>query len=328
MVCMAAQDMDIEDVGKSIDGKWDAVKPIVEKLLISDEISGKLIKYQINTGGRRVRPFFTILFCNAFGGKEEDALYPAAASELIHNASLVVDDVIDDQETRRELLSMPKKFGTNIAWCASVDYCASALAALRSGKRPEEMTTLFIKTLKDMADGQTKDVYYNVLMEKSGNPITESEYVDNIFDRTGSLFVFSCMVGHLSSGNMNNLEKTEAFGTNYGIAFQIANDIKDAFGHSSSVPGKDMIQGKINNIVYLTAMRDLTAEKRYQFIQSIKSNGRDIAPVIDMVSQTNARESAGKLLYKYAREAERNAPQGPEGRIIRAAIDYFFEPFY
>ncbi len=320
--------MDVEDVGRAIDTKWESVRPIVDKLLIDDGISGKLIKYQIHTGGRRIRPFFTLLFCSAFGGKEEDALYPAAASELIHNASLVVDDVIDDQETRREVMSTPKKFGTNIAWCSSVDYCASALAALRMGKRPEEMVTLFIKTLKDMADGQTKDVYYNILMESTGNPISESEYIDNIFDRTGSLFIFSCLTGHYSSGSLNGLSKTEAFGTNYGIAFQIANDIKDALGPELRTAGKDMVQGKINNVVYLSALRELPEAKRAVFIESLKSRGRDISQALGLIDSTGAKETSSKLLYKYAKEAEKNAPSGYDGRMIKGAIDFFFEPFY
>lgn len=321
------ESMDMEDVGSVIDAKWAVVKPVIESVLIDDSISGKLIRYQINTGGRRIRPFFTLLFCAAHGGKEQDALYPAAASELIHNASLVVDDVIDEQDVRREVVTTPKKFGTSVAWCSSVDYCASALASLRKGRMPEEMVTLFIKTLKDMADGQTKDVYYNVLMENTGNPIGEEEYIDNIYDRTASLFEFSCAMGVLSSASTKGMGGALAFGRGYGIAFQIANDIRDAFG-SEGLAGKDMVQGKVNNAVFLNALWNLSGKGRETLLSCIKSKGQNIAGAMALMQETGAHEAASAMLKKYARQAEESAPKGPEGRVIKASIDYFFGPYY
>ncbi|MDO8663763.1 MAG: polyprenyl synthetase family protein, partial [Candidatus Wildermuthbacteria bacterium] len=87
-----------------------------------DKKNQALVKYQIETGGKRIRPILAIVCCQLFGGKLKDILYPAAGLEIIHNYSLIIDDIIDHGVLRRGKKTAWANYGKSIAECLGVDY--------------------------------------------------------------------------------------------------------------------------------------------------------------------------------------------------------------
>ena len=100
------------------------VDPVIKRVLISgvDKKFHDIVSYQISTGGKRLRPALAIISCLALGGKIKDVLYPAAGLEILHNYTLIIDDMIDNDQERRGKPTLWSKFGESIAQCVGIDY--------------------------------------------------------------------------------------------------------------------------------------------------------------------------------------------------------------
>ncbi len=103
------------------------VDPIIKKILILnvDRKFQELVKYPISAGGKRLRPALAIFSCQLLGGKLKDVLYPAAALEILHNYTLIIDDMIDNSILRRGKKTCWAKFGQSMAQCVGIDFAAS-----------------------------------------------------------------------------------------------------------------------------------------------------------------------------------------------------------
>lgn len=216
---------------------------IEERLLKELNPKVKLVletgKYIVESGGKRLRPLFTVLTCGMCSQEPERAVPLGVGLEYIHVASLLHDDVVDGAETRRGKKSANLLFGNGVAVLTG-DYMYAKALHLFSTYGNIEMIKLVSQTVMDMAEGQVLEI------SKVGDIISEEEYFKIIDGKTAVLFGACFGVGALA-GRCKNWEKLYEAGIRIGRAFQLIDDALDYEGDSETLGkpvGNDLKEGK------------------------------------------------------------------------------------
>ncbi len=307
------------------------VEPAVNKLLTdnTDKKFHKIIKYQVATGGKKLRPALAIISCRLLGGKIEDAIYPAAGIEILHNYTLIIDDIIDHGILRRGKPTVWKKFGVSVAECAGADYTATAFSAANFSKYPVAISQIFSETLKTIFDGEL----YDVLFEQGGREdepyvienrylkVGKENYYKMIEKKTAFLFGMCCKIGGIcADGKDNHLEALRKYGFNLGMAFQIQDDLLDIFGDESKFKkeiGKDVKERKLGNIVICIAFESFSESQRKDFLKIIQKkiiNEKDVKKAIEIIKKTDAEVKAKHLAEVFFRKAKDSLKDLPENK--------------
>ena len=203
------------------------------------------ITYILSLDAKRMRPALCLTACEMLGGDPMDALTPALGLEVFHNFTLVHDDIMDQADLRRGKPSVHKKWGVNTAILAGDTMLVKAYQMLGSVK-PEVLKPVldvFSATAIEVCEGQQFDMSF----EKHDN-VQEEEYINMIRLKTSVLLGAALKIGALVAGSdTKNAQYLYDFGVNIGIAFQIQDDLLDAFGNPEKVgkrPGGDIILNK------------------------------------------------------------------------------------
>lgn len=278
------------------------VDPVIKKLLAQgvSRQTRKLVHYQINTGGKRLRPALAIVSCLACGGKIQDVIYPAAGLEILHTLSLIVDDMIDHSDKRRGKPTTWKTFGPSFAQCIGVQYGASLFQAAASSPRFLTITQLFAKALKKVMDGEIKDVLFE--QGRREDPyfkthrvrhVTLKDYFSMIGKKTAALLETSCEVGGIAAyAPKKSMEALKHYGWHLGIAFQITDDILDIYGKGElgKPVGQDIRERKLGNILVLLA--------------KVKVQEKEVERIIQAIKHTPARNAAFALARSHVQRAK------------------------
>lgn len=203
------------------------------------------IVYALDQGGKRVRPLLTLLATELFGGKPDDVLPAAIAIEIFHNFTLLHDDVIDQAPLRRGKETIYQKWNLNTAILSGDTMFAIAYGRL-SQCEPRLLPRLmdvFTATAIEVCEGQQYDIDF----EKSEN-ITIPAYLNMIRLKTAVLLAASLKIGALSAdASVEDCDKIYDFGENLGMAFQLQDDLLDAFGETEvfgKQTGGDIVANK------------------------------------------------------------------------------------
>lgn len=203
----------------------------------SSTLSSEVGRYILDSGGKRLRPMLVILVANSIGVSTEDIMPLAYTVELLHNASLLHDDIVDGTRMRRSRLTANKVFGDKPALLSGDFIVASALElTLKLGDI--HLATHMAKTIKKMAEGELKELehtnaFYNNM----------DVYLDIIYMKTASLFEFcSSAPGILVNPPQPQLDALTTYGRCIGMAFQIVDDIINLY------PNKEDNKDAFNDI--------------------------------------------------------------------------------
>jgi geranylgeranyl diphosphate synthase type I len=297
------------------------VEPIIKKLLTQDieEQNAELAFYQCSVGGKRLRPAMVVISGQLFGGDVDELLYPAAAVEILHNSTLIADDIIDHSESRRDQPTCWNKYGKSIAECMALVYSSSVFSGLSHANNGPELIDLYVKTLKIIIDGEIKDI----LFERSGRDdedyvvknryktITNDDYFKMIGQKTAILLQASCQAGAIcANATDEQIESIGRFGFNLGMAFQIRDDILDIFGDEKEFGkkiGKDIIEKKMGNFVILSAIEQLDTDDKNIVVNLLENQkdvlDEDIKMVTKLIEKTNARKTAEDIANSYIQKA-------------------------
>ena len=296
------------------------VDPYMEKYLKSNcsEEFEEIALYQVKVGGKRIRPALVILSAQAAGGKIEDALPVAAAVELIHNYSLILDDIIDRGEVRRGAPTVWKKYGLSMAILAAVHYREAIAEAINDSKHPIKLHDLLAKTMKTLVEGERLDVLFEqtgrfdepYVVKNRRKTVTLDEYFKMVYAKTGALIEASCRAGGIvADAAPEVIEALGVYGKNIGIAFQIADDIIDIFGKekkTGKAQGKDIIEHKMGNIVILLSLEELKSDEK-EFLSSLLRkepiSKKELTKAIELIARTSARDRAYEIGERYLNEA-------------------------
>lgn len=322
------------------------VAPIIKELLIQDVEYNNIetIFYQCKVGGKRIRPALVVISGQVFGENVNNLIYPAASVEILHNATLIIDDIIDHSEFRRDEPTFWRKHGKSIAQCTSFAYLASVFVGLNHVNNSSKLINLYSKTLKIIIDGEIKDI----LFERSGREdedyvvknryetITKDDYFEMIGQKTAILLQTCCMAGAICANASD--EQTEIignFGFNLGMAFQIRDDILDIFGDEKEFGkkiGKDIIEKKMGNFVILSAIDQLGPEEKdtiFNLLEGSKEiSDDDIVTVTALIGRTEAKknaESTANMYIQYAYRALEKLPLNEYNKKLAEIAQYIVD---
>ena len=193
------------------------------------------VQHVVEGGGKRLRPILVVLSAKVCGYEGSDAHTLAAVVELIHVASLVHDDVLDEAAIRRGRETLQTKWGNKVAVLVGDYLHARVLSMLVSRRADDPAMAILADTTQAMCEGEVIHAY------KSGDfDISEAEYLKIISFKTGKLIAASCTLGaHLGNpAETQQIEALTTYGQQIGTAFQIVDDLLD-FTEDSDTLGKD-----------------------------------------------------------------------------------------
>ncbi|NWF88015.1 MAG: polyprenyl synthetase family protein [Ignavibacteriaceae bacterium] len=201
--------------------------------------------YLLKSGGKRLRPLLVLLSAKAVGAKFSSAYNAALAVELLHNFTLVHDDIMDNADKRRGRLTLHKKYDTNTAIIAGDSLLSIAYEFLLKdcNGNAKKILETFNRGLIEVCEGQSLDKEF-----ETRNKVTLNEYLEMIRKKTAAMAEMCCSVGaQLAGGSKSEIKALEDYGRNIGIAFQIQDDLLDITADEAEfgkVVGGDLIEGK------------------------------------------------------------------------------------
>jgi octaprenyl-diphosphate synthase len=200
-------------------------------------------KYVLQNGGKRIRPALLLLTAKLLGFPIAKAIDLGAAVEMIHAASLMHDDVLDDAEIRRGKPSSNVKWGNQISiLVGDFLWCRSSEIAISYGN--DRILSSITAAVKNTTEGEILEI-----VRSSDFDINEEDYLRIIELKTAMLFACSCQLGAILAGASKNFEETmKTYGLNIGIAFQLADDVLDYVSNDVNLgkkTGTDLCEGKL-----------------------------------------------------------------------------------
>lgn len=194
------------------------------------------MRYALQSGGKKLRPSLLLLCTEALGGDSRAAVPAAAAVEILHNFTLVHDDIMDHDETRRGRPTVHARWDADTALLAGDGLVALAYQSLfqTNSDRLFEICNLFTEGIIELCEGQALDREF-----ESRSDVTMDEYLEMIAKKTARLLSMCTQIGGMLAGaSSNELEALKKYGENLGLAFQIQDDVLDITAEQD-VLGKD-----------------------------------------------------------------------------------------
>jgi octaprenyl-diphosphate synthase len=279
----------------------------------------RIMQYIVKRKGKQLRPMF-VLLCAKLGGPINDTTYRAASLvELLHTATLVHDDVVDEAMERRGFLSINALWKNKIAVLVG-DYLLSKGLLLSLNNKDFKVLQILSTAVKEMSEGEL------LQMEKSRKlNLDEAVYYEIIKGKTASLLASSCAAGASSTFEDDTLiEKIRLFGEKTGMAFQIKDDLFD-YGNSDigKPTGNDIQEKKLTlPLIYtLNNCDDATKRKLIYIIKNENTNKAKVQFVIDTVKQTGGIDYATNKMLAYRDEALALLHEFPKSDVRDALED-------
>lgn len=261
----------------------------------------KMLEHVLSAGGKRLRPTIALL-SGRFGEHRPEALVPLAASiELLHTATLVHDDVIDESDTRRGRDTTNAKHH-NAAAVMLGDYMFANAAELICRTERIDVVKLFSKTLMAMASGElTQDMSAYEYGQDT------MQYFHRIAGKTASLFATSAEGGAMVAGAPEDwIEALRDYGENVGMAFQVVDDILDFEGDEEEMgkpTGSDLMEGTITLPALLLMERQPNDNPVKRFFGDGDNKSKHLADAIDMVQNSDILEESYRVAKDFGTRA-------------------------
>lgn len=269
-------------------------------------------RYAISNGGKRIRPLLTLLGCGLCGDSAERALPAALAIELLHNFTLLHDDIMDRAETRRGAPSVFKKWGTSAAILTGDVMFERALSELQqygndgkiSKAQYQRINKLFLQGVRTVCEGQALDLEF-----EQEQHVSLDEYLTMIQAKTAALLSVSLQLGGLVAGADDQvIDQLEELGDELGKAFQIQDDLLDVVGDPSKFGkrrGGDIAEGKKTYLTILALQQGDKEEKNQlqNILHKTAVTDEEIEWVIDLYEEGGIIEQtrqAVKYYYEHA----------------------------
>lgn len=268
------------------------------KVALLDRITHYIVKRK----GKQLRPMFVFLSAKLTGSVNDSTYNGAALIELLHTATLVHDDVVDDASLRRGFFSLNALWKNKIAVLVG-DYLLSRGLLLAVDNGEFNLLKIVSNAVREMSEGEL------LQMEKTrALNIDENIYFDIIRQKTATLIAACCACGVASTGEDDEtIERARLFGEKAGIAFQIKDDLFDfGSGKKTGKPTGIDIKEKKTTLPLIYALNHTTDSQKRHIINLIKNhneNPKKVAEVIDFVLQSDGINYANQMMSKYTQEA-------------------------
>lgn len=285
-----------------------------------------IMKYIVKTKGKQLRPMFVILSGKVCGRVSEQTYRAASLVELLHTATLVHDDVVDDSDQRRGYFSINALWKNKIAVLVG-DYLLSKGLILSLESKDFKILEILTHAVKEMSEGELLQV------EKARRlDITEQVYFEIIRCKTASLISCACGAGAYSANqNLEESEHLKSFGEKVGIAFQIKDDLFDYGKADIGKPtGNDIKEKKMTlPLIYTINNCDKATKSRIiSIFKNPKKNKGEIGYIIDVVKAHKGIEYAENKMAQYIEEAFEILdffPDSEAKEYLRKLVNYTVE---
>jgi len=284
----------------------------------------KVTRYIVKSKGKQMRPMFVMLSAQIAGGINESTYRAATLIELLHTATLVHDDVVDDSNERRGFFSINALWKNKIAVLVG-DYLLSQGMLLALNNNDFELLKIVSQAVKEMSEGELLQI------EKARRlDVEESVYFEIIHKKTASLIASCCAVGAASAGaDAKMIERMHTFGTHVGVAFQIKDDIFDF--EDSRIIGKptgiDIKERKMTLPLIYLLNHSTNAEKR-TIINTVKNdhdNPHKVKLLVEKVRKSGGIEYATQKMKDYIQKAQDQLDGLPDSsslESLKMLVDY------
>ncbi|MBS1543923.1 MAG: polyprenyl synthetase family protein [Bacteroidetes bacterium] len=267
------------------------------KVLLLD----KIMNYIVKRKGKQMRPMFIFLSAGTCGTISESTYRGAALIELLHTATLVHDDVVDDANYRRGFFSVNALWKNKIAVLVG-DFLLSRGLTLSVENKEFELLSIVNKAVRDMSEGEL------LQMEKARRlDVNEEVYYEIIRQKTASLIASCCAVGATSvKASSEAIEKMRLFGENIGMAFQIKDDLFDYGEDEIGKPlGIDIKEKKMTlPLIYALSKAGWSDKRRIiSIVKHHSEKPQKVREVIDYVRSSGGIEYAQKVMNNYHQKA-------------------------
>ncbi len=213
----------LEKIEQQLGGELQDFRKAYESALQSDdEMLSKVETYILSHRGKQLRPLLLLMSAKMCHGVNEKTIDAAVAFELLHNASLIHDDVVDDSPLRRGIPAIQTRWTNKVAILTG-DYLLAKVIALTAGLRNQKLFYILADVGQTLAQGELLQLHTDRSMW-----ITEAEYMRIIEQKTAALFAACCQAGAVSSGASMKMETAlKTFGNELGLVFQMKDDLLD-----------------------------------------------------------------------------------------------------
>ena len=320
--------MDIKSVREYLGKDWDVVKEKIETSLMSDiALLNSTNSSILSNSGKQLRPLLALLIARACSGHKisEATVRYAAAAELLHNATLLHDDVADNSNQRRGVPTIMSLMGPSVSVLVGDYWLVKAMELILGSSEGDHLVIkIFSKTLSDLAEGEMLQ-----LQKAQSGDTCEDDYLRIIYSKTASLFEAACVSAAISVDASDEYQKAARdYAVALGIAFQIKDDILDYSGTESvgKPLGVDILEQKIT-MPLLGAMMNAPAEESRvrSLVKGIVNHPENRDEIVTFVRDNAGLEYAVQQLDKYvaqAVEALSVLPQCVE-RVLLQDLAYF-----
>ena len=302
----------------------DFVSLFNQSLSHEDGLLGSALEHIRKRAGKRMRPMLILLMARNFGQITDVTQNAAVGLELLHTASLVHDDVVDESEERRGQASVNATYDNKVAVLVG-DYILSTALLCVARTHSEQIVTYLAELGRTLSDGEILQ-----LSNIGRKDISEDVYYDVIKQKTAALFEACAGIGALSSGASDeDVMAAKQFGQNLGIIFQIRDDIFDYYDSKEigKPTGNDMAEGKLT-LPVIHAVNNGGDEDMKRLALKVKDHSvtaEEIASLVDYTKRMGGIEYAEKRMWEFHAEAQRFLDERVGQQEIKEALQAYLD---
>ena len=292
---------------------------LAQSVLFGDPYLDQVTTHLIYAGGKRLRPLLAV--ASATGGERratDDDLMGGIALELMHLASLYHDDVMDEAERRRNVVSVNAKWGNLLAIVAG-DFLLARSAEI-AASLGIEIAGLLAATLARLCQGQIAEVKDAFRLER-----TEQDYLVAISNKTAALMATACRIGALTAGlDREKIDLLTTYGESLGMVFQIRDDVFDIISTEAELgkaPAQDLAEG-IYTLPVLRALNDHTVGAELHALLSGPLGAKEISAARALVARSTGLVAATEVARDYAQQACKAAAEIGPHPMAEALANY------
>ncbi|MCI7089241.1 MAG: polyprenyl synthetase family protein [Prevotella sp.] len=285
-------------IKRPIEGEFDDfVRLFNESLSHTEGLLSQVLEHIRHRGGKRMRPLLILLIAKNYGGVNDVTLRSAVGLELLHTASLVHDDVVDESKERRGQPSVNAVYNNKVAVLVGDYVLSTALLNISYTNNSDILRSIAVLG-RNLSNGEILQ-----LSNIKNTEFSEDIYYDVIKMKTAALFEACCEVGTLSvNANESQIELAKEFGRNLGIIFQIRDDIFDYYDSKEigKPTGNDMAEGKLT-LPVLYALNSTHDSEMEEIARKVKRNDvtrYEIARLVDFTKNNGGIEYAEQKMLE------------------------------
>ncbi|AYO57790.1 polyprenyl synthetase [Chryseobacterium sp. 6424] len=318
----------VEEIKKPINAEMKLFEQkFYESMQSNVPLLDKVTRFIVTTKGKQMRPMFVFLCAKLLGEVNAKTYRGASMIELIHTATLVHDDVVDESFKRRNFFSINALWKNKIAVLVG-DYLLSKAVLLSTDHKDFDLLAVISRTIREMAEGEL------LQLEKARKlDITEEVYYEIIRQKTATLIAACCEIGVLSNDADESLAaKMMEFGTLTGMAFQIKDDLFDYL--TSNIIGKPVgidIKEQKMTLPLIYTLRAASEKDRKYYLNTIKRYNNDtkrVKELIAFVKDSGGLDYAIGVMKTYQQRAKDILNEFPESdarESLHLMLDYVIE---